>query len=72
MVLCQQKLSKVCGFCNQSISGSIKSSVQKDYKVRDIFLDITKIFDKIWHEALLLKLKQKGISGNHLSIVKDF
>ncbi len=28
------------------------------------FLDISKVFDKVWHEGLLFKLKCNGISGN--------
>ena len=28
--------------------------------VRDVFLDISKAFDKVWQNALLLKLKSKA------------
>ena len=43
-------------------------------EVRSVFLDISKAFDKLWHEGLLFKLSSMGISGelynllgNHLS-----
>ena len=32
-------------------------------EVRTVFLDISKAFDKVWHEDLLYKLKSLGISG---------
>ena len=43
-------------------------------EVRSVFLDISKAFDKVWHEGLLFKLRSMGISdelynllGNYLS-----
>ena len=36
------------------------------------FLDISKAFDKIWHEALLNKLESLGISGNLLNLFCSF
>ena len=32
--------------------------------MRSTFLDISKVFDKVWHEGLLFKLETIGISGN--------
>ena len=34
-----------------------------DLKVRGIFLDISKAFDRVWHDGLVFKLRQNGISG---------
>ena len=35
-------------------------------------MDISKAFDKVWHEGLILKLGRKGISGNLQYLLKDF
>ena len=40
--------------------------------MRIVFLDKSKAFDKVWHEDLLHKLKENGISGKLLNTVKDF
>ena len=40
--------------------------VDEQKEVRVIFLDISKAFDKVWHEGLLHKLNKNEISGNVL------
>ena len=37
-----------------------------------MFLDISKAFENDWHQGLLYKLKQNGISGNLLETLTDF
>ena len=32
----------------------------------EVFLDISKAFDKGWDEVLIFRLKQNGISDKHL------
>ena len=39
---------------------------------RGVFLDISKAFDKVWHEGLLFKLKTYGINGPLLKLIKHF
>ena len=41
-------------------------------ETRGVFLDISKAFDKVWHEGLLYKLKSYGISGPLLILIKSF
>ena len=40
--------------------------------MRKVFLAISKAFDKVWHEGLIFKLKQNGISGELLHILSYF
>ena len=32
-------------------------------EVRSVFVDISKAFDKVWHEGLIYKIKSMGVSG---------
>ena len=41
-------------------------------EVRDIFLDICKGFDRVWHKGLLHKRKCMGISGNFFKLGESF
>ena len=41
-------------------------------ETRGVFLDISKAFDRVWHDGLLFKLKQNGVSGNLLGLIKSF
>ena len=33
-----------------------------------MFLDISKAFDKVWHDNIIFKLKQNGISENLMEL----
>ena len=41
-------------------------------ETRGVFLDISKAFDRVWHEGLLFKLKSYGINGPPLTLIKSF
>ena len=38
--------------------------VNPNFEEREVFLDIFKAIDRVWHEGLLHKLKCMGIDGN--------
>ena len=40
--------------------------------VRSVYLDISKAFDRVWHDGLVYKLKRCGVSGRLLSLVQSF
>ena len=41
-------------------------------KTRGVFLDISKVFDKVWHQALIFKLKSTGVSDFLVSLIESF
>ena len=57
-----------------SITHMIQNSFDCDIpnEVRSVYLDISKAFDKVWHNGLLFKLKQNGIRGNLLKLIENF
>ena len=42
------------------------------FDIRSAFLDVSKAFDEVWHERILLKLRQNDISGELLNLLCDF
>ena len=40
--------------------------------VRSVYLDISKAFDRVWHDGLIYKLKRCGVSGQLLSVLQSF
>ena len=55
-----------------SITHNIYKLFDDGYEVRDGFLDISKAFDKVWHNGHIFKLQENGISGNLLKVLKHF
>ena len=57
-----------------SITHEIYNAFDKDpsQDLRAVFLDISRAFDRVWHEGLIFKLKQIGIDCEYINIVKDF
>ena len=40
--------------------------------VRGVFLDLSKAFDRVWHDGLMYKLKGLGICGNYYELIHSF
>ena len=57
-----------------SITHLINSSFDnhESLEVRGVFLDMSKAFDRVWHEGLIYKLKTLGITGKFLMLLESF
>ena len=55
-----------------SITTEIFEAFENLDETRAVFLDISKAFDKVWHEGLCFKLKQNGINGSLLDLMSSF
>ena len=55
-----------------SINYEILSAFDMGLEVRGIFLNISKAFDKVWHDGLIFKLHQNGICAEMINILEDF
>ena len=55
-----------------SITREIYKSFDDGIEVRSVFLEISKAFDKVWHEGIIFKLEQSSISNDLLNILRDF
>ena len=40
--------------------------------VRSVYLDISKAFDRVWHQGLIYKLSQFGVSGKLMILIQSF
>ena len=55
-----------------SITPEIHQSFDEGFDVHSVFLDISKAIDKVWHDGIIFKLKQNGISGDLLNLLSNF
>ena len=55
-----------------SITSTIFASFENYDETRALFLDISKAFDKVWHDGLRFKLKCNGVSGPLLAFFDNY
>ena len=54
------------------ITNEFGKALDDGNEVRVVFCDISKAFDRVWHNGLLTKLKSIGIQGPLLSWIKNY
>ena len=54
------------------VSDRIPRALNKPGATRAAALDISKVFDRVWHAGLLHKLKPYGISGQIFGLISSF
>ena len=54
------------------ITHFIYDKLSKGEEVIGVYLDISKAFDKVWHDGLIFKLKRAGIRGQLLSWITSY
>ena len=55
-----------------SVTLEIYSFFDDEFEVRSAFLEISKAFDKVWHEGIIFNFKQNDILDDMLNILNDF
>ena len=41
-------------------------------EVRGVFINISKAFDRVWHEGLIYKIKCMGVKRDPLALIESF
>ena len=47
------------------------NAFDKGLEVRGLLLNISKAFDKVWNDSLIFKLRQNGIRGDIINILRE-
>ena len=50
----------------------ISKAMDEDKTVRFVFCDVSKAFDRVWHDGLIVKLKSMGIGGSLLKWFRSY
>ena len=54
------------------LAQEIETAFQEKEKVVSVFFDLSRAFDKVWREGLLLKIHQSGITGRMFGWIRSF
>ena len=54
------------------LAQDIENAFQQKAKVVSVFFDLSKAFNRVWIEGLLLKVRQSGIGGKMFTWIKSF
>ena len=54
------------------LAQDIEIAFQQKEKVVSVFFDLSKAFDRVWKEGLLLKVRRSGIGGKMFTWIKSF
>ena len=54
-----------------SITHERYRSLDESLEARSVLINISKASDKVWHDDIIFKLTQNGISGNLLNLLHD-
>ena len=68
------------GFCERDstinqllyIYNEFSHALDEGKEIRVVFFDISKAFDRVWHQGLLFKIRNFGIQGSLLSWIKSY
>ena len=73
-LLVSMLIEKKLGTCDAllDISSLVQENLDKGFETCIIQIDFSAAFDLVNHSALVYKLKELGIGGNLLNILKDF
>ena len=55
-----------------AITHELHSSIDENYELGEVFLDISKSFDKAWYKGITHKLQPNGISENLFNLLANF
>ena len=76
LVSCQSGFIKGDSCVSQllSITHSIHENLDANPSLdtKGIFLDMSKAFDKVWHEGLIYKLRSYGVQSNLINLLNDY